>query len=182
MYADLASCVPTSIAFIVVVMRMKNGDDEDEFLERMLAFENGPFTTNFDQLINAGVELPAPEALDDLQLHRALWNVIMALADRRVFIEHMDHLNDRDLYTQLWHHTLREEAPDVDDDEGVWHVSILGGWNEEDTQVFLRHYADDKWRRDWLEEFPDYEMPPHQDPAYDRARHLPKSYEEPSVP
>jgi hypothetical protein len=173
---------PSPNRVIVVVMATKQPDDEDEFWERMLAMENGPLTTNFDQLLKTGVELPAPERLDDLQLHRALWNVILALADRRVFIEHTDHLSDRDLYTQLWHRTLREEVPDVDDDDGVWHVNILGGWSEEDTQVFLRHYADDKWRRDWLEDFPDYEMPPHQDPAYDRDRHLPKPHEEPSVP
>jgi hypothetical protein len=62
------------------LLSTKHRGDEDEFWERMLAFENGPFTTNFDQLIKAGVELPAPEQLDDLQLHRTLWNAILALA------------------------------------------------------------------------------------------------------
>jgi hypothetical protein len=156
-------------------------DYEDEFWEPLLAFENGPFTTNFDQLIKAGVEVPAPETLDDSQLHHALWNVISALADLRVFITHTDHLNDRALYTQLWHDTLREEVPEVDDDEGVWHVDMLGGWSEEDTHVFLRHYADEEWRQNCLEEFPEYEMPPHEDPVHDRDRHLPKPYDEPSV-
>jgi hypothetical protein len=153
-------------------------DYDDDFGDRTLTFENGPFTTNFDQLIKTGVELPAPETLDDAQVHQTLWNVIEALADLRVFIEHTDHLSDRDLYMHFWHHTLREEVPDVDVNDGVWHVDILGGGNEEDTRSFLRHYADEQWRRDWLEKFPDYQMPPHKDPAYDRDRHLPKPYEE----
>ena len=87
-------------------MSTKHRDEEDPCWERMLAFENGPFTTNFDQLVKAGLEPPAPETLDDAQLHRTLWKVILALAELRVFIEHTDHL------------------------------SILGGWSEKDTQLF----------------------------------------------
>jgi hypothetical protein len=163
---------PTSIACIVVVMAVRSADYED-FAERMRALEDGPFTTNFNQLIDAGVELPAPETLDDEHLHRTLWSVIRALADMGVFLEHTDHLSDRQLYSRLWRDTLREEVPDVDDDEGVWHVDILGGWSEEDTQLFLRHYADEQWRQDWRQQFPELVMPPHEDPAFDRDRHLP---------
>jgi hypothetical protein len=159
-------------------MSIKHHDEEDQFRRRMLAFETGPFTTNFTQLVKGGLELPLPETLDDAQLHRRLWDTILALADRRVFIDHTDHLSDRELYAHLWHHTLREEVPDIEDSEGTWHVDILGGWSEEDTRLFLRHYADDKWRRDWLEEFPDYELPPHQDPAHNRDRFLPKPDED----
>jgi hypothetical protein len=144
----------------------------------MEALENGPFTTNFAQLVRAGVNLPAPETLDDVQLHLTMWKVIMALADLGVFIEHTDHLSDRDLYAHLWHHTRRDEVPDIDHEPGesACHVDVLGGGSEEDTQVFLRYYADDAERGRWLADFPDCPMPPHEDPAYDRDRHLPKPY------
>jgi hypothetical protein len=48
-------------------------------------------------------------------------------------------LSDRDLYTHLWHQTLREEVPDVEPDESLCHVDILGGWSEEDTKLFFRY-------------------------------------------
>ena len=151
---------------------------EDEFLKRMDALENGPFTTNFDQLIVAGVQLPEPETVDDAQMHATLWTVIYALAEVGVFIEHTDHLSDRELYSHLWHHTLREEVPDIDDDEGVWHVDVLGGWSEKDMQAFLRYYADDEQRQAWRTDFSGEDLPPREDPPYDRDRHLPKPYEE----
>ena len=70
----------------------------------------------------------------------------------------------------------REEVPRLpDDDGGAWHVDLLGGWSEEDTRLFLKYYADDEWRQDWLAQFPDVVMPAHlcwgckagsEDPAY----------------
>jgi hypothetical protein len=87
---DRKSCLlpPTQITFIVVVMSTEHYDNGDKFLKRMLAFENGPFTTNFDQLIKVGVELPAPETADDAQLHRTLWNVIWGWPMPRLYRPH----------------------------------------------------------------------------------------------
>jgi hypothetical protein len=152
--------------------------DPDLYLQRLDDFELGLSTTNFQQLKEAGVVLPEPEAMDDKALTAKLWEVIAALARIRVFITSTDHLSDRELYADLFHRILREEVPDLSDTAGVSHVDILGGWSEADTQLFLKYYADDEWREDWSTKFPDLVMPPHEDPPYDRDRDLPKPYVE----
>jgi hypothetical protein len=39
----------------------------------------------------------------------------------------------------------------------------------------LKYYADEDARRDWLKDFPDYDMPVHENPPYDRDRDLPQA-------
>jgi hypothetical protein len=121
------------------------------------------------------MELPAPETLNDEQLTKKLWEVIHGLALLRVFLDDTDHLSDRELYTELWSDMLREEVKAVPlDEDGAYHVSPLGGCSEEDIQLQMKYYADEKWRRHWLEDFPDFPMPEHEDPPYDRDRFLPQ--------
>ena len=84
----------------------------EQFWERVVAFEKAEWITSFELLVQGGMELPAPEELDDSQLTAKLWEVIRGLAMLRVFLYSTDHLSDRELYEELWHHELREENPD----------------------------------------------------------------------
>jgi hypothetical protein len=146
----------------------------EQFWERVVAWETAPQTTHLEQLTKAGMELPAPEAMDDATLSAKLKELIECLAEIRVFLECTDHLSDRELYTRLWSECLRYETPDLPSDEcSCWHIDFVSSGSEEDTHAWLKYYADDETRRDWVEQFPDYVLPNHEDPPYDRDRHLP---------
>lgn len=148
---------------------------EEAFWKYVADWEDAPYTTNFQQLEDAGVSLPAPDSLKDEELTAKLWEVIRALALLYVFIEQTDHMSDRELYTHLWTDSLREETKAFPLLAGcACHIEMLGGCSEEDNLLYLKYYADDDWRRSWQEQFPGDLMPRHEDPPYDRDRLLPK--------
>ena len=161
---------------------MKTGEIEpcspevkEEFWKQVVDYEEAPWTTHFAQLERAGVTMPAPETLNDQQVTAKLWEVINKLAQMRIFLEDTDHLSDRELYTTLWSDELREETKDVLlDQDSACHYQLLSSGSEEDTYLYLKYFADEEWRKDWLEQFPDYVMPEHEDPPYDRDRLLPQ--------
>lgn len=147
-----------------------------QFWLSVAAYEQAPWTTHFQELLDAGVELPAPEPLDDRQLAAKLWEVIGALARMRVFLSQTDHLSDRELYALLWGDILREPVKSLPlDESSAWHIDILSGGGEEDTRLYMKYYADEETRWRWLSDFPDDEMPPHEEPPYERDRYLPRA-------
>ena len=150
-------------------------ETEESFWKYVVEYEEAPWTTHFHQLEMAGVSLPSPDSLNDQELTAKLWELIHALALLRVFIEQTDHLSDRELYRHLWSDSLREETKALPPDaSSAWHIQMLGSGSEEDNQLYLKYYADDAWRQDWHENFPDDPIPPHENPAYDRDRLLPR--------
>lgn len=149
---------------------------EEGFWKYVVDYEEAPWTTNFQQLEDAGVSLPEPDSLKDEELTKKLWEVIQKLALLHVFISQTDHLNDRELYTHLWTESLREETKAMPVVAGsAWHIELLGSYSEEDMQLFLKYYADDDFRRQWHKDWPEDPIPPHENPPYDRDRLLPKT-------
>ena len=150
-----------------------SGDQREAFWRRVVDYEVAPLVTDAQRLHDAGIDLPDPDAMDDSQLTAKLCQVIDALASMRVFITSTDHLSDRELYDRLWRHSLREEEPVVPGSTD--HVDLVSTGSEKDIHDWLKYYADEDTRRDWLKDFPDYNMPAHENPPYDRDRHLPQA-------
>jgi hypothetical protein len=147
------------------------------FWKYVVEYEEAPWTTHFLQLERAGVSLPAPETLNDQELTAKLWEVINKMAQLRIFLDETDHLSDRELYTELWRDLLREESKDIMlDQDSACHYQLLSSGSDEDTYLYLKYFADEKWREDWLKQFPDYVMPDPEDPPYDRDRLLPQPH------
>jgi hypothetical protein len=147
-----------------------------QFWQSVAVYEQAPLTTHFRQLEESGVELPAPESLDDRRLAVKLWEVVEALARLRVFLSQTDHLSDRELYTLLWREFLREPVKDMPlDESSAWHIDLTGSGSTEDTHLYLKYYADEETRRRWSADFLDDEMPEHAEPPFDRDRYLPQA-------
>ncbi|MHB9130989.1 MAG: DUF4826 family protein [Armatimonadota bacterium] len=148
---------------------------EEQFLEHVLAFERAEQVQHKDLLAREGVKLPPADELTDEELGLKLIEVIHNLAKRHTFLENTNHLSDRELYAYLWGDVLDEWTPDLAPDNPMnWHLDMIGSGSDEHIHLWMKYYADEETRKDWAERWLDMEMPPHEDPPYDRDRHLPK--------
>ena len=156
-----------------------NWDSDADDYKRLEAYMdavegNGPQTTLMALLHDAGVDLPPPESLSDIQLTATLWIVINALADLGAFLSSTNHLNDRELYVLLWSKTLREDHPIVTEEfPMVTLIDILGGCSNDDIEIYLRYYADPEERERFAAMGPD-PIPEHQEVPFHRDHLLPR--------
>lgn len=133
-------------------------------------------TTTLDLLIQDGISLPPPQDLADDEIYDKLWEAINGLGARGIFLEHTNHLSDRELYEWLWEEILPEEQNEIEEG-GAEVVDLLGYGDPEDNLIYVKYYADEFEREGWTPE--DLagdldELPPHEDPPYDRDDQLPK--------
>ena len=147
---------------------------EEKFWEYVVAFEQAQWITPFAMLVDGGLLLPPPDELDDARLTAKLWEVINGLALLGAYLHNTNHLSDRELYEYLWTDALREETVlQPDNPDFACHIDLIGSGSEEDNFLSLRYYADEEERRWWSEEWPDEVLPNHEQPPFDRDRHLP---------
>lgn len=148
----------------------------EQFWGNVLSYETAGETSHFNQLQELGIELPAPEELEDSQLSAKLWEVIHGMAKLNIFLSQTDHLSDRELYAHLWHDSLREITMDLPPNSGwTCHLDLLGSGSDEDNELYLKYYADEEYREHWHKDFPEDVMPPHVDPPFNRDSKLPKA-------
>ena len=151
-------------------------DLEEEFLKHILEFETADQITLRQWLENAGLEVPAPDELSDEQLGPKLWEVINRMASLGAYLHNTDHLSDRDLYVYLYHDALSEPTVLFPENPGfVYGIDLLGSGSDEDTELYMRYFADEEYRQRFAKDFPDFQMPPRENPPFDRDQDLPKS-------
>jgi hypothetical protein len=149
-------------------------DVQGQFWRNVVAFETAGTSNLTKELGAIGVELPEPDDLDDVALHKALWKVVEELANLGVFLHWTDHLSDRELYTRLVCELLPEEMDALDGDERTtWHIDVLG---DDKHELYLKYYADEETRESWRTDYPEDPIPARETPPYDRDRHLPGSW------
>ncbi|HKX60856.1 MAG TPA: hypothetical protein VJS65_03415 [Verrucomicrobiae bacterium] len=122
-----------------------------------------------------GVHLRAPGDVGHDQIRGCLWELIYALAARRIFLSNTNHLSDAELYAWLhdkWlprcHEHLSLES------RGNHQVDLLGSGSDADNDAWLRFYADEVLREIWSRDFPEDAVPPCEAAPFDRDRWLPQ--------
>ena len=146
-------------------------DDESyaEFERKMELVEYGPTTTILEQLTARGVELRTDDAIPDDELGRHLWQLLARLRDLRIELDHTDHLSDRELYRKLLTDIVPSEIAAHDEIGFAEHFQLLLCTGDEpQTSTYLRYFADENERGWWQKDNPDYQMPPQEDPPFNR--------------
>jgi len=151
-------------------------DMEEEFLRHVLEYESAEPISLLRLLENSGLEVPPPDQLDDENLTAKLKDIIDRMASLGAYLLHTDHLSDRALYEYLYHDGLREEAVLFPENPSyAYMIDLTGSGSDEDNQIYLKYYADEQYRRQWANDWPDDRLPDHEAPPFDRDRFLPQS-------
>jgi hypothetical protein len=147
---------------------------EEVFLEHVLAFEEGHTVTPIAALSDGGLTFPVPDELEDAELSTKLWELIHGLALLGVYLHSTNHLSDRQLYELLLNDVLLEETVLFPENPDYgYHIDMIGSGSREDVMTFLKYYASEEDRAEWMEEL-DGQVPAHEDPPHNRDHRLPK--------
>jgi len=151
-------------------------DMEEEFLRHVLEYETAEQISLLRLLKNSGLEVLAPESLEDDVLKIKLKEMIDHMASLGAYLLHTNHLSDRDLYEYLFHEALREETVLFPENPSyAYMIDLTGSGSEDDNQTYLKYYADEQYRRQWAHDWPNDPVPEHEEPPFDRDRFLPQS-------
>ncbi|MDO8895005.1 MAG: hypothetical protein Q7J23_05540 [Nitrosomonas sp.] len=148
---------------------------QEQFQKSIDAFEQAKWCQPFQVLVASGISLPPSGELSEPELNAKLWEVIKALALMGVYLEHTDHLNDRELYILLLDDILLEEMAFQSGEMNLaCHIDLIGSGSDEDNYIYLKYYADEDDRTLWIKEFPDESIPGRERLPFDRDCRLPK--------
>jgi len=151
-------------------------DMEEEFLRHVLEYETAEPISLFRLLENSGLKLLVPGSLTDDDLRPKLKETIERMSSLGAYLLHTNHLSDRELYEYLYNDGLREEAVLFPENPSyAYMIDLTGSGSEEDNQIYLKYYADAEHRIQWALDWPDDIIPDHENPPFDRDRHLPQS-------
>lgn len=134
---------------------------ENELLASMLAWERAPVLP-IAQWFSPELKIPAPEEMNDGQLHDQLWATVEQLFAKRIVLDFTDHLSDRQLYTLIYRDILPSLEKKIENPRNYLHWDCSDAGSDED--VWLRFYANAEDRELWQSEthgqLPPQELPP----------------------
>src|SRR5260370_36701172 len=84
-------------------------DMEEEFLRHVLEYKTAKPISLFRLLENSGLEIPAPDKLDEQTLTTKRKEIIERKASLGAYLLHTNHLTHRGLYDYLYNDGLRPE-------------------------------------------------------------------------
>jgi hypothetical protein len=148
-------------------------DDEIDViaeLERIDRFFDGEEAGDvpLEVLRTRGMDIPAVPPEDAAVLRAKLFEIIEAMFEIGIVVEQTDHLSDAELYRFLVDDALLEETMISTGGGGAWHISPV---RDDDSETYLRYYADDETRERWHQEF-GCVLPPKEKLPFDRDRLL----------
>jgi hypothetical protein len=142
---------------------------------QLRASEPENWTPPAQQLAELNIPLLPPAEVTDETLTPILWELLHNLSLQGFYVQHSDHLSDRELYAELWERGLRDPAHlPGRNPRGGWFHDFLGSWGEEDMQLWLRYYATDDDRAKHAKEYSKSKLPPKEKPPCNRDWRLPK--------
>jgi hypothetical protein len=107
------------------------------------------------------LKIPAPEKLDDQQLSQNLEKIIAQFYEKKLILDFTNHLSDRELYTLIYRSILPLREKNLQHRNGFVHWDCSCG----DNEIWLRYYASDDDRRQYMEYCgeppPPKEVPPY---------------------
>jgi hypothetical protein len=137
---------------------------ENDFLAVMLAWEQAPVLPIY-RWFEPELRPPRPDALNEADLHKILWDVIHRLFQKRIVLDFTDHLCDRELYCLIFRDILPAREKKVDWPNNYLHWDCTG--DSGDPETWLRYYASEEEREDWAEQY-GQPLPPTAPPPYPR--------------
>lgn len=156
----------------VADMSLKELKGEAAMLKYFLAIEYDQGPTIAQNLIEAGVLLPDPESLNDVQVSEKVWEVINGLAKLNHYISMTDHLSDRELYQFFWSGFLDQTTSEMG--EGLGIVAREHQIVDSDSREYYKYYSNEFDIEFFDSIYPDEEPPTRVEPPYDRDSKLPK--------
>lgn len=145
----------------LVHFRQMNLREENSFLESMLAWERAPALA-ISEWFDPPLNLPSPSSLDDDVLYQLLHDTVDRLFSVRIVLDMTEHLSNRQLYTLILRDILPacEKKVDLPGNYLCWRCL-----DESDTEQWLRFYATESERIQWLSSnvgpLPEQEELPH---------------------
>lgn len=133
------------------------------------------WTPPAQQLADKNIPLLPPAEITEETLTPILWELLHNLSLQGFYVLHTDHLNDRELYAELWDRSLRAPAHlPGRNPRGGWFHDFLGSWGDDEMQLWLRYYASNEERAQHAKEYPNDKLPPKEKPPFNRDWRLPK--------